>query len=73
MARQPIRVKSIMFLALGSALVWLPLISQLADASHLGGPAPAPDPVLLATTVLANAGLAGLILLNLWLNLRRRK
>jgi hypothetical protein len=45
----------------------------MAEASHQN-PAPAgPDAFSLVTSILANLGLAGLILLNLWVQSRRRK
>lgn len=63
---QPITIKSLVFTILATALVWLPMVNALAD-----GKPTSDNQLLLFTTILADAGLCGLIWLN-WL-LRRNK
>ena len=55
---------TIMSIFLGSAIVWLPTINQLAEGNTV-------QSWMVLTSALANLGIALLVLLNMRLNLKR--
>ena len=67
MAKPGLGGKSLIFFLLGSGLIWLPAINQLADTSR------PPDTTMVATSALANLGLLALIGLNVWVHRRRQR
>ncbi len=63
-AIQRLKRNSIMSIVLGTAIVWLPNVNQLAEGTAL-------QAWMIITSVLANLGIAGLVLINVRLNLKR--
>lgn len=68
--RSFLRVKLLVLLLIGLALIWLPMFNTLADTNP---DKLAFDEFLFASSILASIGIAGLLVLNYSLQIRRLK